>query len=133
LMILQPTSPLRTKEDILGTIQLIERHPEADSAVTVMKVDHLNNPIKMKVLEGDELIPFLEPEKGRLAADQLPVLYVRNCAVYITRREGIEYFTDVMGKRSVGYLMPHERSVDINELFDFELAEFLFKKKYEIV
>ena len=128
VMILQPTSPLRTKEDILGTIQLIERHPEADSAVTVMKVDHLNNPIKMKVLDGDKLIPFLEPEKGRLAADQLPVLYVRNCAVYITRRENIESITDVMGRRSVGYLMPAERSVDINELFDFELAEFIYCK-----
>jgi CMP-N-acetylneuraminic acid synthetase len=33
-----------------------------------------------------------------------------------------------MGRRSVGYLMPAERSVDINELFDFELAEFIFKK-----
>jgi len=55
-------------------------------------------------------------------------LYVRNCAVYITRREDIESFTDVMGRRSVGYLMPAERSVDINELFDFELAEFIFKK-----
>jgi CMP-N-acetylneuraminic acid synthetase len=128
VVILQPTSPLRSKEDILGTIQLIERHPEADSAVTVVRVDHLNNPIKMKVMKGDELIPFIEPEKGRLSADQLPVLYVRNCAVYVTRREDIESFTDVMGRRSVGYLMPAERSVDINELFDFELAEFIFKK-----
>jgi hypothetical protein len=72
----------------------------------------------MKVLEGDELIPFLEPEKSRLAADQLPVLYVRNCAVYITRREDIESFTDVMGRRSVGYIMPTERSIDINEMFE---------------
>jgi CMP-N,N'-diacetyllegionaminic acid synthase len=129
VMILQPTSPLRSKEDILGTIKLIERHPEADSAVTVMKVDHLNNPIKMKVLDGEELIPFLEPEKGRLAADQLPVLYVRNCAVYITRREDIASFSDVMGRRSVGYLMPPERSIDINEMFDFDLAEYLFNKR----
>ena len=47
VMILQPTSPLRLKEDVVGTIQLMHKHPEADSAVSVMKVDHLNNPIKM--------------------------------------------------------------------------------------
>jgi CMP-N,N'-diacetyllegionaminic acid synthase len=128
VMILQPTSPLRSKEDIIGTINLIELHPEADSAVTIMKVDHLNNPIKMKVLNGNELIPYLEPEKGRLAADQLPVLYVRNCAVYITRRKEIESFIDVMGRRSVGYLMPPERSIDINEMFDFDLAELIYYK-----
>lgn len=128
VMILQPTSPLRLNEDIIGTIQLMQKHPEADSAVSVMRVDHLNNPIKMKVLKGDELIPFLEPEKGRLAADQLPVLYVRNCAVYLTRRKEIDSFIDVMGNISVGYPMPAERSIDINEMIDFEIAEYIFNK-----
>lgn len=129
IMILQPTSPLRINEDIVGTIQLMQKHPEADSALSVMRVDHLNNPIKMKVLKGDELIPFLEPEKGRLAADQLPVLYVRNCAVYLTRRKDLDSFIDVMGNTSVGYPMPAERSIDINEMIDFEIAEYLFNKK----
>jgi CMP-N,N'-diacetyllegionaminic acid synthase len=126
VMILQPTSPLRLTEDIVGTIQLMQKHPEADSAVSVMRVDHINNPIKMKVLKGDELIPFLEPEKGRLAADQLQVLYVRNGAVYLTRRKEIDTFIDVMGNTSVGYLMPAERSIDINETIDFKIAEYLF-------
>ncbi|MCF8341878.1 MAG: acylneuraminate cytidylyltransferase family protein [Chitinophagaceae bacterium] len=128
VMILQPTSPLRLNEDIIGTIQLMQKHPEADSAVSVMRIDQLNNPIKMKVLKGDELIPFLEPEKGRLAADQLSVLYVRNCAVYLTRRKEIDSFIDVMGNISVGYPMPADRSIDINEMIDFEIAEFLFKR-----
>ena len=125
VMILQPTSPLRLNEDIIGTIQLIQKHPEADSAVSVVRVDHLNSPIKMKVFNGVELIPYLEPENGRLAADQLPVLYVRNCAVYITRRQKIDLFLDVMGSTSVGYPMPAERSIDINEMIDFEFAEYL--------
>ena len=79
-------------------------------------------------MDGDELVPFFEPERGRLSAEELPVLFVRNCAVYITRRKNIESFADVMGNRSVGYVMPAKRSVDINELFDFEIAEFLYKK-----
>ena len=79
----------------------------------------------MKVFNGVELIPYLEPENGRLAADQLPVLYVRNCAVYITRRQKIDLFLDVMGSTSVGYPMPAERSIDINEMIDFEFAEYL--------
>ncbi len=128
VMILQPTSPLRLNEDIAGTIHLMKNHPTADSAVSVMRVDHLNNPIKMKVMKGDELVPFFEPEKGRLAADQLPILYVRNCAVYITRRKNLDSFIDVMGNTSVGYPMPSERSIDINEMFDFEIAEYIYLK-----
>ena len=128
VMILQPTSPLRLNEDIIGTIQLMQKHPEADSAVSVMQVDHLNNPIKMKVFKGDKLIPFLEPEKGRLAAGQLPVLYVRNCAVYLTRRKELDSFIDVMGNISVGYPMLADRSIDINEMVDFEIAEYLYEK-----
>jgi CMP-N-acetylneuraminic acid synthetase len=61
-----------------------------------------------------------------LAADQLQVLYVRNGAVYLTRRNKIDTFIDVMGNTSVGYPMPAERSIDINEIIDFEIAEYLF-------
>lgn len=128
VIILQPTSPLRKIEDITGTLELIRKHPEADSAVSVMKVDHLNNPIKMKILKGDELIPYFEHEKGRLADYQLPVVYVRNCSVYVSRRKNLDTFTDVMGEKCVGYIMPAERSIDINEMIDFELAEYLFNK-----
>ena len=82
----------------------------------------------MKVFKGDKLIPFLEPEKGRLAAGQLPVLYVRNCAVYLTRRKELDSFIDVMGNISVGYPMLADRSIDINEMVDFEIAEYLYEK-----
>ena len=81
IVILQPTSPLTLAEDIDGTIQLL-LDSKADSAVSVMQLDHAIHPIKMKVMEGDQLLPFLEEEKGRRAAHELPVIFVRNCSVY---------------------------------------------------
>lgn len=130
-VILQPSSPLRTAEDIDATIQLLLDHPDADSAVSVVKLDHMVHPLKLKVLEGNELKPFFEEESGRFAAHELPEVYVRNGAVYATWRRDLETRPDVIGHKSLAYLMPRERSVDINDGLDFEFAAYLYSKGYK--
>jgi len=131
VVILQPSSPLRTSADIDSTIKLLINHPEADSAVSVVKIEHMIHPIKMKVLQGNVLLPFLEDERGRFSAKELPEVYVRNCAVYATWRRDLESRPDVIGEKSLGYIMPAETSVDINEMIDFRFAEFLINSKNE--
>ncbi|MFN0213816.1 MAG: hypothetical protein ACKVT2_06130, partial [Saprospiraceae bacterium] len=126
----QPSSPLRLSEDIDATIQLLMDNPEADSAVSVVKINHLVHPVKMKVLKGRELAPYWEDERGRFAAQDLPPVYVRNGAVYVCWRKTLELHQGVIGIHSLAYEMPSERSVDINELIDFEFAEYLYGKTY---
>lgn len=128
VVIIQPSSPLRTSRDIDQTIQLLLDHPEADSAVSVVKIAHMVHPLKLKVMKDHELLPFIEDEKGRFASNDLPDIYVRNCAVYATWRKDLETRPDVIGKKSMGFTMPSEKSVDINDMIDFEFAEFLYKK-----
>ncbi len=128
VVILQPSSPLRNSSDIDATIQLLLKNPGADSAVSVVKVDHMVHPYKLKVMEQQVLLPFIEDEAGRFAAHELPDIFVRNCAVYATWRKDLETRADVIGKKSVGYVMPAETSVDINEPLDFDFAEFLYTK-----
>jgi CMP-N-acetylneuraminic acid synthetase len=129
VVILQPSSPLRNAADIDATIQLLIEHPDSDSAVSVVKVDHMVHPYKLKVMNQNELLPFIEDEAGRFAAHELPDIYVRNCAVYVTWRKDLESRADVIGQKSVGYVMPADTSVDINEPLDFEFAEFLYAKQ----
>lgn len=128
VVILQPSSPLRSEEDIDQTIELLKKHPEADSSVSVVLVDHMIHPYKLKRLEKDILLPFIEDEAGRFAAHELPDVYVRNCAVYVTWRKNLETRRDVIGQKSVGYVMPADKSVDINTQLDFDFAEFLYTK-----
>ena len=130
VVILQPSSPLRSSVDIDSTIELLLQHPEADSAVSVVKVDHMVHPYKLKVMENRQLLPFIEDEAGRFAAQNLPDIYVRNCAVYATWRKDLETRNDVIGKKSMGYIMAADTSVDINDNLDFEFAEFLYAKKH---
>jgi CMP-N-acetylneuraminic acid synthetase len=122
--IVQPSSPFTLAADLDATIELLERSPEADSAVSVMKLDHAVHPAKLKRLAGDKLVPYLEEERGRMASHELPDLYVRNCSVYVIRVRTIEKGT-LLGDDSRAYLMPRERSLDINDELDWKFAEFL--------
>ena len=94
-----------------------------------MKLDHAIHPLKLKTLAADgRLLPYLEEERGRMAAHELPPLYVRNGSVYVTRRRVIEAGA-IIGDPCVGYVMPRERSIDINDAMDLELANFLLSRR----
>lgn len=131
IVILQPTSPFTLPEDIDNTIMLLEKS-QANSCVSVMKLDHAIHPVKMKVMEGYKLNPFLEEERGRMAEHELPTIYVRNCSVYVTTLETIQS-GKIIGDDCRGYVMPMERSVDINDPIDFDFAEFMYEKYHKEV
>jgi CMP-N,N'-diacetyllegionaminic acid synthase len=123
IAIVQPSSPLTEPADIDATVDLLWRSG-ADSAVSIVRLEHAVHPLKLKVLDGDRLLPYLEEERGRRAAHELPAVYVRNCAVYAARRHVVDA-GEIIGADCRGYLMPRERSVDINEEIDLAFADFL--------
>lgn len=126
VVILQPSSPLTAPADVEGTIQLLCA-TGAESAVSVVRIAHDVHPAKMKRLDGDRLVPYFEDERGRMAAHQLPELYVRNCSVYATQRSVIDSGR-IVGEDCRGFVMPRDRSVDINDELDLEFAEFLLRR-----
>jgi CMP-N-acetylneuraminic acid synthetase len=130
VVILQPSSPFTLPADIDGTVHLLLKSG-ADTAVSVVELEHAVHPFKMKVMDGDRLRPFLEEERGRMAARDLPKIYVRNCSVYATRRRVLLEQRQIIGDDCRGYLMPEERSLDINTERDLSFAEFLLARRGE--
>ena len=126
-VIIQPTSPFVQPEDIDNTVELLER-TGTDSAVSVVKIEQMHHPFKLKVLESDRLLPYLADEKGIKAAYELPDVYARNGAVYASKLSTI-LKGSILGESCAGYVMPFERSIDINYPIDFDFAEFLASKK----
>jgi len=127
VVIIQPSSPLTLPADIDATVDLLATSG-AESAVSVVQLDHAIHPWKMKVLDGDRLLSYLVDERGRTAAHELPPIYVRNCSVYATRRSAIDA-GQILSDDCRGYVMPRERSVDINEELDLAFAEFLLSRQ----
>ena len=126
LMILQPTSPFRTAEDIDNSIEKII-DTGADSVMGMKKLVDFSI-AKLKILDGDRILPLAEDEgKESKARGGLKDIYKRNCAIYLTRMDLI-MAGDMFGSDSRAYVMPEERSVDINTPADFEWAEFLISR-----
>lgn len=128
LMILQPTSPLRTARDIDECIKKII-DTKADSVMSMIELENFALE-KIKRIENDVIVPFDNTNKeGKQSTPRqfLDKAYRRNSAIYLTKVDLIMR-SDLFGKISRPYIMPIERSVDINEPADLELAEFYLKK-----
>ena len=125
--VVQPTSPLTSPEDIDSTIQLLLTNSQADSSVSVMRLNQVTHPYKLKTIQNQWLKPFLKEEKIILQAGELPDVYTRNGSVYVARMSNIEKGI-IAGEKCLAHIMPEERSIDINEPIDLEFAEFLLQR-----
>ena len=130
-VVLQPTSPFRLADDIDGTVQkMIDTG--ADGAVSIQEVEAHSHPMKIKKLEGDFVRPYCVEEEGTQRQD-LPVAYKRSGAVYAVKHDVL-----MVGKRErfhdenvVGYVVPQERSIDIDTPLDWIKAEYMLSKLKE--
>jgi CMP-N-acetylneuraminic acid synthetase len=119
--IVQATSPFTAPEDLAATVELLER-TGAGSAVSVARIDAALHPAKLKRLEGDRLLPFLEDDR-LTPSHELPPLWVRNGSIYAFRRDVADGGLETDDVR--GHEMPAERSFDIDTPRDLALAELL--------
>lgn len=127
LVVLQPTSPLRTFEDIDGAINLFLTR-DADSVVSVCEVEH--SPYWYKTLDSDnKLQQFLDCDDVNANRQKLPAVYRPNGAVYVFKRELIMEKKAYYSDKSYAYIMPNDRSVDIDTQIDFKLAELLINER----
>lgn len=127
VMVLQPTSPLRDVADILGACRLmLER--KARSVISVCEVDH--HPWWCNTLPEDlNMENFIRPEILGLNRQELPVFYRLNGAIYLGEWEFFKKGDSFYGPRTFAYIMPKNRSVDIDTEVDFLLAEMLVKTR----
>jgi len=123
--VVQATSPFTAPEDLAGTLALLQESG-AGSAVSVARVEAGLHPLKLKRLEGDRLLPWLEDD-AMTPSHELPELWTRNGSVYASRRQvidaGVFIADDVRG-----YPMPAERSYDVDTPLDLAFAEFLVER-----
>jgi len=127
ILLLQPTTPFRAIEDILAAIHLAQKGG-CDSIISVKQVFEVH-PILMKRIENDQLLPFsVEEKEGTRRQDYQPPAYMRNGAIYLTRRDVLMKSDSIWGKVIRPYVMPEERSVNIDSEMDFLVAEQMLLK-----
>lgn len=126
-MILQPTSPLRRAADIDACLEIAAR-TGADSVMSMVELPDFA-PQKLKTIDADGRIQPLLHDEGPQSArrDVHGAVYKRNTAIYLTKTAVLER-GDLFGHDSRAYVMPRERSVDINDPVDLDLAAFFLQR-----
>jgi CMP-N,N'-diacetyllegionaminic acid synthase len=121
VIMLQPTTPLRQTKDIDNAINLIF-DTDASSVISVVEVEGYH-PLRMKRVVDGRLINYIDQgHEDMRPRQELPPAYIRNGAVYATMRNTLMKKDSFIGEDSRAYIMPPERSVNIDTMKDLSLA-----------
>ena len=120
VVLLQPTSPFRTAEDIDGTVRhcLAQGAPACVSITAPDKSPYWS----YRLDDGGRMVPLM---KGVIASrrQDLPDTYAVNGAVYVAYCRWLLVQDEFVQPETVGYVMPKLRSIDIDDEFDLVMAE----------
>jgi N-acylneuraminate cytidylyltransferase/CMP-N,N'-diacetyllegionaminic acid synthase len=124
-MLLQPTSPLRSCDNIKDAVKvLIDK--DANAVISVCEVEH--SPLWSNVLpENMSLKNFIRDDVKHKRRQDLPKYYRLNGAIYICEVNMYLKTKDWFSENAYAYVMPSDKSIDIDYEIDFKIAEILIK------
>lgn len=129
IVLLQPTSPLRTNEHIDRAVDLLLT-TNADTVVSVVAVPHQFNPVSVMRMEGERLVPFLEGPLILQRQDK-PIVLARNGPAVLVTRRAVNEMGQLYGEDTRPLIMSQHESVDIDTEEDLAFAEFLLERKIQ--
>lgn len=126
ILLLQPTSPLRSVEDIDNAIELLNE--DVKSIVSVCETEH--SPLWSNILPDNfSMKDFIPPKLKNIRTQDLPKYYRLNGAVYISEINYLKKNCSFLGENTKAYIMPQDRSIDIDTKLDFDLCNVLLNKE----
>ncbi len=127
VVVLQPTSPLRTTQDIEAALEMFT-NPKVQAVVSVCEAEH--HPWWMNTLPEDRnMRDFLSPQALNTNRQELPAYYRLNGALFAGYASYIQSHHGFYGPNTYAYIMPQWRSVDIDTEMDWLLAEAILQQK----
>ena len=128
IVFLEPPAPFRSSEDIDNCIELYLKH-NSGSVVSVCEANKYH-PAMMKIIKDNSLIPYSKENFTEGIPRQLlrPEVYMINGCIYISQRDNI-MDGDFYGDPILPYIMPYERSINIDTLLDWHTAEAIINSQ----
>ena len=123
VVMLQPTSPLRTKGHVIQAIKMMAEG-NWDAVWTVSETDSKNHPLKQLKVKENQLSYYDLTGHNIIARQQLTPLYHRNGVAYVITRNCLLDDQSISGKRT-GALLLEGPFVSIDTMWDLQLAEFI--------
>ena len=126
VVMLQPTSPLRTKQHIVDSVEMLINN-NYDSVWTVSETDSKCHPLKQLTIVDKKLGYYDVNGKEIIARQQLQPMYSRNGIAYAIKRKTLLTDKLLMGKNS-GALICKGYCISIDTELDLELANYFLEK-----
>lgn len=127
LLLLQPTSPLRSSFHIDEALGIL-LETGGDSVVSVCEAHQ--RPHHMMVVNDHRFLSPLMPDSAHYSRRQdMPRVYVTNGAIYCTRVEWLVNRRSFVGESCIPYVMSRWCSVDIDDEYDWDMAEHLIRRQ----
>jgi CMP-N,N'-diacetyllegionaminic acid synthase len=123
VLLLQTTSPLRTLADLERLCHTFEESPEARAIVSLTRHDS-PHPEKIQELQDGYVRSYLGSSSHR-PRQALREVYALNGAFYLTHRDTLVSERSFLPERTLPFVMPPERSINLDTPFDLEVLEAL--------
>ncbi len=127
VILLQPTSPFRTKNDVRQGIDLYRSNTRR-SVIGVSPAQ--SHPMWTFKLDGDHLVPFMPGNGLTKRSQNLPDAYVVNGSFYLSSPDDLRTYKSFGGDNSIPLLVEsRKQALDIDDEWDFQQAELICQEK----
>lgn len=129
IVLLQPTSPLRTAQDIDAAVALALQK-DADCVISVSE-SPAHPYLNKRITEDGKLVDFVYTPEGYLPRQSFPPAYFVNGAIYLARRDVLlrerNWYTD----NTYPHVMSPENSLDVDTPWDLHLADLVLRDEFQ--
>lgn len=127
VLLLQVTSPLRTLEDLNELCRTFDEAGSSAEAIVSLVRHDSPHPDKIQKIDQGFVASYLGKE-SMVARQLLPQVYSLNGAFYLTHRDTLIDRKTFMPERTLPFVMPEERSLNLDGPLDLFLLEALLEK-----
>ena len=130
LLLLQPTSPFRTRATVCKGINLFTLYGQ--QPVIGVSVSH-SHPMWTLRIDRGYVVPFMQEHGLGTRSQDLPMAYIPNGAFYLTAPSHLRLSRSFVGDKAVPLLIDSpQEALDIDTSWDFELAKLIADAASEI-
>ena len=125
---LPATSPLRSVSDVTASIEALE-NSDADICISVTPASRnpYYNMVKLHEKNVAELV--IKPTDEVNRRQDAPEVYDITTVVYAAKLPSIENYTSIFEGKVVATVIPKNRAIDIDDIYDFKFAESILKSE----
>ena len=124
ILLMQPTAPMRTSDDIDKAIELVDS-PNCESVVSVMIME--KSPYKSFILDKSGKLQSLFDEiKTNTSRQNLPIVYLPNGAIYLFKVSKFKLNNTIPSNGSKPYVMSESLSIDVDTESDLINLDKIF-------